>query len=650
MRCSRASILVALLAVVCAASVVAQHQPNTDFVAGINALNTGDYQGAVGKLQTTVAAQPDNEAARYYLGVANFLLERYPEALVAFREAEKLAPKRPGVRLYIGHIYSRQGAFEEAINAYQQEIMKLYGPQKAEPLVALGKTLIAAGKPQQARETLAVAVYYDPNYVEALYYYGQVFLQLGQPDKALEQFEKAKAVLQEWSDLKVRLQRLPVPEQRRQQTTEELLAQEYSRAEVFAQELGLWPSLNKAVGDAYVGMREWTDARNAYRRALDRGELGNPSDPDVYVQVGWALLEDVREMFYDEGLLFSAIPMTKSAIEAANKALELDPNCAPAHELLGAIYALQANTYTSDPDRNIVSHTYEDALAEFSQALSQDPRDVGAMTSMADTYLDQAQRLPPGSAQALAALQQASRLIQQGLELQPANADLYVAMARSELLQENYEAALETAQHAMSLAPTDVAALNAAGLAAYYMNDSPKAIRYFTEAIRVNPKYAQSYTNLGNAFFQMESWYRARRQYKRALERIPEALLANTAYQRAYMYYMIGLSYHETQDYDQEIESLNMALALDPTYFDTYRQVGRAYLAKGEYRASRRALEIAIQNAPTDEQEADVYSQIGQVYETEGDTHQALVAYSAALEIDPNNPLAADAVARLSHH
>ena len=649
MRRNRGSIVAALVLLAAfTPNLAAQQQPSGDFVAGLNALNAADYQDAMARLQKTVQAQPGNEAAHYYLGVANFHLEQYPEALAAFREAEHLAPARPGVRLYIGHIYARQGAFDEAITAYEEELAKLYGPQRADALVALGSTLAQADRLRQARETLAQAVYYDPKYVEALYYYGHVFLQLDQPEQALEQFEKAREVVQEWNDKMIRLGRLSPEEARRQQTTEESVAQEYGRAETFAQELMLWPNLNKAIGDAYMAQGEWTEARNAYRRALRRDELGNPSDPDVYVRIGRALLEDAREMFYEEGLLFSAIPMTKEAVGSAEKALELDANFAPAHELLGEAYALQASTYASDPDRNIVSHTLQDALAEFDKALTQDLQSVRAMVSMARTYLDRAERLAPGSAEVLTTLREADRLIRDALELAPDNTTLYVQMARLAILQENYEAALETAQYALELKPDDVAGLNAAGLAAYYMNDLPKAIRYFTEAIRINPKYAQSYTNLGNAFFQIQSWYRARRQYKKALERMPEAVLANTAYQRAYMYYMIGLCYHETQDYDHEVKALNDALALDSTYFDAYRQLGRAYLARRDYRASRRVLEIAIQNAPSDPQAADVHTQIGEVCEVEGDTHAAVVAYSAALEVDPNNPVAAAAISRLS--
>jgi len=353
-------------------------------------------------------------------------------------------------------------------------------------------------------------------------------------------------------------------------------------------------------------------------------------------------------MFYDEGLLFSAIPMTNNAIEAAEQALKFSPNYAPAHELLGEVYALQANTYASDPDRNIVSHSYEEAIEEFQKALDLNPSSVHALTELARTYLDQASKLEPGTEAVIKAVSQAIAAAERGLELDPQNADLYIQLARAELLRENYAAALEIAQHALTLKPTDVTALNTAGLAAYYRNDLPQAVEYFTEAIRVNPEHSQSHVNLGNAFFQMASWYRARRQYKQALEHIPEAVLAKTAYQRAYMYYMIALSYHETGNYEQEIAALNQALSLDPTYFEAYQQMGRAYLARAEYRAARRVLEIAIQNAPTDEQVADVHVQIGEVLEAQGNVHEAIMAYSAALAVDPTNALASSALVRLS--
>jgi len=648
MSYGRPTMWVALTVLALLATSVAAQQPNPQLVAGINAIDAADYERAVTSLQQAVKAQPGSEAAQFHLGLAHFYLQQYPEALAAFRKAEQLAPTRPGVRLYIGHIYAAQWALEEAITAYRQELFKLEGPQETEALVALGRTLARAGQLDQAQEALSKAIYYDPKYVEAYYQLGWVYLQLGQPEEALEQFQEAGEVLQAWNDMNVRLGRSLISELRRQGTTEEIMAEQYSRAETFALELGLWPDLNKAIGDTHLALGEWTKARNAYRRALSRSQNGNPSDPDVYVRVGRALLADVNEMFYDEGLLYSAIPMTNNAIEAAETALKFSPDYPPAHELLGEVYALQANTYASDPDRNIVSHSYEEAIEEFQKVLELAPSSMHALTELARTYLDQASKLEPGSATAVKAISQAMAVAERGLELDPQNTDLYIQLARAELLRENHAAALETAQYALRLKPTDVDALNTAGLAAYYRNDLPKAVEYFTEAIRNNPEHGQSHVNLGNAFFQMESWYRARRQYKKALENIPKAQLAKTAYQRAYMYYMTALSYHETANYEQEITALNQALSLDPTYFAAYRQMGRAYLARSEYRAARRALEIAIQNAPTDEQIADVHVQIGEVLETQGSVHEAVAAYSAALAIDPANALAGSALVRLS--
>ncbi len=630
-------------------STAAQQQPNPQLVTGINAIGVGDYQEAVASLKQATWAQPENEAAYYYLGVAHFQLQQYPEALQAFRQAEQLAPMRSGVRLYIGRVYAQQGAFDEAIAAYQRELSKLAGPRKAETLLAMGQAYTQAGKLDHAQVTLAQAVYYDPKYVEALYYYGHVFLDLGQPQDALEQFQKAGEVLQEWTDMKTRIDRLEASEERRQGTTEETMAQEYSRAETFAQQLGLWPDLNKAIGDTYLALGEWANARNAYRQALNRSKLGNPSDPDVYVRIGQASLAEADKVFHDEGLLFSAISMTNSASESAKTALKFNPDYAPAHKLLAEVYSLQVNTYVSDPERGIASYSYEEAIKEFQRALEIDPFSVRALAGLARAYVDQANELVPGSAEVLNAAHQAMAVVERGLELDPQNADLYIQLARAELLQENYAAALETAQYALRLKPTDVDGLNTAGLAAYYLNDLTKAVEYFTEAIRNNPKYAQSHTNLGNAFFQMESWYRARRQYKEALNHIPLAQLARTAYQRAYVYYMIGLSYHETGDYEQEITALNQALSLDSAYFAAYRQMGRAYLARSQYRAAHRALEIAIQNAPTDEQVADVHVQIGEVLEAQGNVHEAIAAYSAALAVDPANTLASSALVRLSH-
>ena len=650
MRCTtiRLTIITAIVVLGASGALAQQQEPNPDFVSALNSIEAGEYESARTSLQEVVKAEPENEAAWYYWGVAEYMMENLAEALKAFVQAEKLTPKRPGIRLYIGRIYEAQGALPEAVGAYQQEIPRATGSQRAEVLLALGRVYSRMGQLDKAVEVLEHAAELENNYVEALYHLGLVQTAQEQYPQAIKTFKDANKILEEWNDFQVRLQRLSIEEQRRQKQTEENMAQQYARAEHFAEQSGLWPALNKALGETYSRAREWAEARNAYRAAADTRELGNKADPGVYTLVARAYLADAQEVFRNQGLLFTCITILKAAEKSIETALEYDAEYAPAHEARGEIYAFQAATYSSDPKRDIVSHTYEDAIEELTRALVKDRSSQRAMLHLGRAYIDQAERVPAGEVEALSILQQANSVLQQAVGLNPTSAELYAELARVELGLENWEAGLQTAQYALTLDPQNLVALNTAGLACYYQNRLGEAANYFTKAIEAVPQEPQSYTNLGNTFFQMQSWYRARREYKRSMERISTASAVNIAYQRSYILYLMGLTYHETEMYDAEIEALNDALALDSTYTLAYRQLARAYLAKKEYRAARRALQIALQQAATDEQQADINVQIGEVYEAENDTHSAIGTYSLALKLDANNPAAAEAIRRLS--
>ncbi len=620
---------------------------NPDFISGVAKVEETDYEGAIADLQKAVEAQPQNEAAWYYLGQAYFKVERLPEALEALTRSVELDPKRPGTRLYLGKIYEAQGATEQAIRVYQEELTKSQGTARADALVALARLYTAAGLVAEALEVLDEALEIEPNYVEAYYQRGLARTAEGSYDEAIDSFDKAREILDEWSLLSTRLKRLTAIQQRAKRQTPEHLAQEYAKAEEFATVLGLWPELNKARGDAFAAAGKWTEARNAYRHAMRHSELGNPADPDAHVRIARAYLNDAAALFNNEGLLFASIGVAKSATKSALQALSFEPDYAPAFDALGLIYAFEANTYVSEPAYGIVSHSYEEAIAEFTKALATDPHYFDALLHLAATYLDWAERLVPGSAEQIKAYDQAQTLVAKASALQLQDPRVQTEMARLQLALENYDEALELAQAALSLDRDNVSALNTAGLACYYRGRLGEATEYFSAAIEADDTAHQSYTNLANAFFQMQSWYRARREYRKALERIPEAMIANTASQRSYVLFLIAVTYHETLMYDQEIEVLNQALALDPNYFEALRQLGRAHAENGEFRAAEEALRMALDKALDDISEAEVYAQLGQMHEREGNLHKAVAAYTAALSLDPNNLTARQTLQRL---
>jgi len=598
---SRASLIVALPLAICLLSVclptVAQ---NPDFTSGIAKIEQADYEGAIADLQRV----------------------------------------RVGTRLYVGKIYELQGDTTQAIKVYQEEVTKSRGAAQADALVALGRLYNNAGLFVEAVEVLKQALDIEPNYVAALYEIGRAQMGRHQFEEAINTFDKASKILDEWSQFKREVQSLNPIQQRTRGKTNEMLAQKYAKTEEFANKLGLWPVLNKARGDAYAAAGKWAEARNAYRRALRRSENGDPADPDAHNRIAVAYLEDAKSLFRDEGLLMACIGVLQSATKSALEALSYDQDYAPAYHTLGLIYTFEANTYVSEPSRNIVSHSYQEAIEQFKKALSIDPNYFDAMVDMAIAYLDWAERLVPGSVDQTSAYSEAQRQLAKAASIKPRSGRVLAQMARLQLALENYDEALRLAQDALLVDKNDVSALNTAGLACYYQGKLGEAANYFTAAIQANDKLHQSYTNLANTFFQMQSWYRARREYRNALERIPDVQIANTAYQRAYILYLIGITYHETMMYDQEVDVLNKALVLDPSYIDALRQLGRAYEAKGDYRAAEQALRSALDAASDDLTEADIYAQLGQMYERQGNVHKAVGAYTAALNLDPNNLVA----------
>ncbi len=642
LSCATAAVLAVIpLLIVCSPPVFAQAAASAmgpggeAFLEGAALVRDGDYEQAVRSLQQATQKDPQLEPAWHFLGVALFKLDRLAEAVPAFEKAVELAEFRPGTRFYLAQVYEMQGDFERALDLYTAEVRVRRARNADEVLVALGRTQMQTGKYRDALVSLAKALEEDPNYVEARYFRGLTFDAMDEPEAAVREFKRAKKVLDERDRLRARLQRLSVDSRREASMTEQIYAQEYARAEEFVVDRRLRPYLSKALGGAYAHSGNYGDARIQYRASMSMAEGGKQADPMAHILIGHAYLEEGYTTLVREGYVKAGAIMLDAGIAAYVKALSYDPNSSDAYVGIGRIYRLQAANYGTDSVRNITSHTFDEAVANLRKALELDPDNSEAMKYLGVTYMHQGE------------FQLARQQLEAGIALHPGDAELYARLSASLIGLEQYDEAVTQAETSLGIDPNNYWGLSALGMAFYYLGDLGRAIPSFERAIRVDPRHHQGYTDLGNAYFQSRSWYRARDNYEQALELIPEANLAGTLYQRAYLHYLIGRANFNATLYGPAVRAYNEALALDGSYFECILALAEAHLMAGEYRAAEDALRDALSKSPGTEEDSQVHLMRGQVFEKARRPHDATIEYGLALRADPTNVAAHRALTRL---
>ncbi len=615
-------------------------QSGKEFTDGVQQFQDGQYERAINTLNGVVESSPDLESAWYYLGRAHLKMPT-PDlnaASEAFQHAIELNPHRPGIRLYLGKIYEDQRAYDEALQVYQEELRLRRGRDVEDVKMALGRVHYLRDDFDGAISMLSALIRTDALNVQCLYYLGLAETASGLYEEAVAHFKTANELCREYKSLHSRLERgeLTVVEQRRKGLTEEYMAQHYGDAHTFVTEMYLWPALNKAAGDVRLKMGDWAQARNAYRRCLDLEQGGNPAEAEPYTLVALAYLSDARDLFHRQGLLFQSISVAEAALENTAEALKNNDSYAPAHLAQAQIYLFQAHTYVTMPELKIVSHTYDDVIESLQKAIELREDYADALQTLGVVLTETGQ------------YEEAAETLTKVVELKPESAAAHAVLSRAYLGQEKAARALEEAQTALALDNKDYDALLCAALVDfYYQQRMSSAIVYLTRAIEVDATRPDAHLELGNVYFQMESWYRARHEYLNALDRIPYAVIANTALQRARVKFLIAHTYHHAKLYDKEVEYLNKALALHPSYVDALRQIARAYEAKEEYRASRVALETALESSPDETTDGQIHVQLGQMYEHMGRPHDAMAAYTAALTADDTNYDAKQGLERL---
>lgn len=313
------------------------------FNEGARLQQTGDLQGARRAYQKALELEPDRIDALSNLGLLEFRLNNYSNAIALLERAMEIRPELVHVRQFLGLAYFQAGRFTDAHREVLQVVER--NPADARSRHLLGLCLLKLNRLEEGIEALETALRGDPANLQAAYTLASAYV-------TAEDISKAEALLkgplQSSRGAEVHLIRGAIHTARREYP---LAIDELKQALRLNPKL---PTAHERLGRAYLSVAEYQKAAEEFRAEIE----GNPLDFHANTSLGYLLLKDKR---YDEALERLAVARAQDPSHPAplfligqihqehgeaEKAAELleqvvaqQPDYTPAHVLLARAYA-----------------------------------------------------------------------------------------------------------------------------------------------------------------------------------------------------------------------------------------------------------------------------------------------------------------------
>jgi tetratricopeptide (TPR) repeat protein len=247
--------------------------------------------------------------------------------------------------------------------------------------------------------------------------------------------------------------------------------------------------------------------------------------------------------WFDKGEAFLQSNNLHAAIDAYDKAIELNPQFVEAYNNRGVAYGKLGSHQQAFDDFNkaielnpINSMGYfnrgtaygelgnpQQAINDFNKAIELNPRFVEAYNNRGAAY---------GK---LGNYQQAITDHNKALELNPTSAEAYNNRGRDYGALGNHQQALNDFNKGIELNPKDAWAYTSRGYAYYKLGNNQQAISDYNKAIELNPKDAGTYYNRGNVYFNLGNHRQAISDFNKTIELSPMQSAAVT-YNMACLY------------------------------------------------------------------------------------------------------------------
>jgi len=175
------------------------------FMAGRIALDKGDTTNAIASLQKSTRYDAGHLDAWMFLGRI-FVNRNNPTALQYFDNVLRLDSTNLEAREYKGIFYKKTGNFEKAFQAYQDIIV--HNPDYSNAYFDLGTIYLELDSLDKAYSNFDIATKTDPLFVKAYYYRGLCSELKGNKQAALADYKQANGMSPDFPDAKEALIRL----------------------------------------------------------------------------------------------------------------------------------------------------------------------------------------------------------------------------------------------------------------------------------------------------------------------------------------------------------------------------------------------------------------------------------------------------------
>lgn len=548
------------------------------------ALARGDDRAAIEHFTEAIRLAPDQPEVWLSLVGAYRRLGQEAQAVETLRAASQAAPDCVEIHKELGDAYSSQNALTQAL-AYYRRAVEL-APTETN-LLNLGQTLLDLGRFEEARQTLLPLYQSGATGVHSpdlLYAYARSLLGLGETEPAIplllevirEQPEKPQPAL----ELARAFLRSPAQSGRVQQVIpflQRILGQSPAGEESgYHGGLDSSPALRAEaralLAEAYAAAGEWSQAMEAYRRALD-DPYNRQTETQMRLSAGL-------------GMVALKLDQPEIAIAALQEAIQAQP--------------LNAELQRSLSEAYLASGLAEDAFQAACAAWDLQPEDLNTV----NWFICQAQRLleKPGVKKSLL-VERSIRALEAASRNEPERADHLTRLANLQMEMGDKPGALQTLRRLGGLegdfSGVSVDDLRHCAQSARQLGDSSLAIDLLNRALLLHSKAdhaaedAQSTNAVVEVLCDLATTYQGVGEDEKALQMIEQALALNEANppllaQKAELHHRLG-------DLQSALDSIRTAVELSPRDPELRRHAAILLRHRGDLPAALEQVESALE-------------------------------------------------------